>query len=319
MRTTSQATIPSRLLRMLAVCLLLSAACSGRANPPDEGVAASLRAKYEALRDQLANSPFHRPLYLDSTQKPGKLRGDVYALVEYPFAMVATAAGRSTQWCEILLLHLNVKYCSAAAGPPESTLTAFFGGKHEQVADAAYRVEFVHRVAAESADYLRVILSAARGPFGTRDYQIMLEAVPLPSAGTFVHLSYSYEYGPGAAMAMRAYLNTLGRAKVGFTIIDRLSGGEPVRVGDIRGALERNVMRYFLALDAYLGANSAPPQERLEKRLRDWFAATERYPLQLREVPQDEYLEMKRREFQQLQGHADGLRDVSAESARTVH
>ncbi len=162
MTTTSQATIPSRLLRMLAVCLLLSAACSGRADPPDEGVAASLRAKYEALRDQLANSPFHRPLYLDSTQKPGKLRGDVYALVEYPFAMVATAAGRSTQWCEILLLHLNVKYCSAAAGPPESTLTAFFGGKHEQVADAAYRVEFVHRVAAESADYLRVILSAAR-------------------------------------------------------------------------------------------------------------------------------------------------------------
>jgi hypothetical protein len=319
MRTTSQAQMRSRLLRILAACLLFSGACTCRADLPSEGFAASLRAKYEALQDQLAHSQFDRPLYLESTQSPGQLRGDVYALVEYPFAMVAATAGRSTQWCEILLLHLNVKQCSAAVRAPASTLTTFVGGKHDQLSDA-FRVEFVHRVAAESSDYLRVMLRAAKGPFGTRDYQIMLEAVPLP-VGTFVHLSYSYEYGPAAAIAMRAYLNTVGRAKVGFTIIGRLSGGEPIHVGDVRGALERNVMRYFLALDAYLGASSAPPQERLEKCLRDWFAATERYPLQLRELPQDEYLEMKRREYQQLrlQSQTDSLHNVSAEGAGTVN
>jgi len=67
-------------------------------------------------------------------------------------------------------------------------------------------------------------------------------------------------------------------------------------VDGLRGALERNVMRYYLAIDAYLAASASPPQEQLEERLRDWFESTERYALQLHEVDQNEYLEMKRRE-----------------------
>ena len=35
--------------------------------------------------------------------------------------------------------------------------------------------------------------------------------------------------------------------------------------------------------------------------LRDWFAATERYPRQLHELEQDEYLVMKRKEYQRQQ------------------
>ena len=61
-------------------------------------------------------------------------------------------------------------------------------------------------------------------------------------------------------------------------------------------------MRYSLAIEAYLGAYTAPPEQQLEKRLRDWFASTERYALQLHEIDQNEYLEMKRREvFRQQQ------------------
>ena len=56
-------------------------------------------------------------------------------------------------------------------------------------------------------------------------------------------------------------------------------------------------MRYYLAIEAFLGAESAPPQERLEKRLRAWFAAIERYPRQLHEMERGEYLVMKRREY----------------------
>ncbi len=51
-----------------------------------------------------------------------------------------------------------------------------------------------------------------------------------------------------------------------------------------------------LAIEAYLGAYDAPPGQQLEKRLRDWFAATERHALQLREIDENEYFEMKRRE-----------------------
>ena len=124
----------------------------------------------------------------------------------------------------------------------------------------------------------------------------MLEAIPL-NGKTFIHLSYSYAYGVMARLATEAYFSTSGSDKVGFTITGKRSDGKPVYVDPMRGALERNTMRYYLALDAYLDTLSAPPQEQFEKRLRRWFASTERYPLQLHEVTQGDYLDMKRKEY----------------------
>jgi hypothetical protein len=111
-------------------------------------------------------------------------------------------------------------------------------------------------------------------------------------------MSYSYAYGTAARLAMQAYLATAGRDKVGFSITGKAEDGKPVYVDGVRGVLERNTMRYYLAIEAYLGGMSAPPGEREEKRLRDWFAATERYPIQLHEMERDEYLAMKRHELQ---------------------
>jgi hypothetical protein len=132
----------------------------------------------------------------------------------------------------------------------------------------------------------------------TRDYRIVFEAVPLGRGETFVHFTYAYGYGTPGRLAAQAYLGTVGSRKVGFTVAGTDADGRPKYVGGMRGAVERNTMRYYLAVDAYLGALSAPPRERMEKSLRDWFAATERYPRQLREIEQGEYLEMKRREYQ---------------------
>ncbi|MDQ8002364.1 MAG: hypothetical protein REU00_20870, partial [Pseudomonadota bacterium] len=53
-------------------------------------------------------------------------------------------------------------------------------------------------------------------------------------------------------------------------------------------------MRYFLTLDAYLVGLDAPPAERRERRQRLWFASTERYPRQLKEVDLATYLAQKR-------------------------
>jgi len=50
-------------------------------------------------------------------------------------------------------------------------------------------------------------------------------------------------------------------------------------------------------IEAFLGAESAPQQERFEQRLRAWFAAIERYPRQLHEMERGEYLVMKRKEY----------------------
>ena len=41
---------------------------------------------------------------------------------------------------------------------------------------------------------------------------------------------------------------------------------------------------------------AVPGGQQVEKRLRDWFTATQRYALQLHEMSETEYLEMKRKE-----------------------
>jgi len=66
---------------------------------------------------------------------------------------------------------------------------------------------------------------------------------------------------------------------------------------NVRGVVERNTMRYFLAIEAYLGAYSMPLAAQPEKSLRDWFAATERYRRQLHELEREQHLSMKRREL----------------------
>lgn len=66
----------------------------------------------------------------------------------------------------------------------------------------------------------------------------------------------------------------------------------------MRGAIERNTMRYYLAIEAYLGSLSLPPAQQQEYRLTNWFAATERYP-QLYEITRQQYLSMKRDELKQ--------------------
>ena len=120
----------------------------------------------------------------------------------------------------------------------------------------------------------------------------MLEAIPADSARTFLHFSYSYLTSVGATLAMESYLNTIGADREGFSVSDIRPDGKPSLVRGIRGALERNTMRYYLAIEAYLDTLSAPAEQRFEKRLRDWYSLAERYR-QLRDLDLQEYLDTK--------------------------
>ena len=93
---------------------------------------------------------------------------------------------------------------------------------------------------------------------------------------------------------MKTYLATVGRDKVGFTVVGVGADGEPRYVGGTRGAVERNTMRYYLAIEAFLGTLAFPPELRSEKCFLAWFAAIERYPRQLREIGLADYLVTKR-------------------------
>ncbi|MBB1602333.1 hypothetical protein [Variovorax sp. UMC13] len=279
-----------RALRGLsAVALGLSLLCFGTGAAAQD--AAALKARHQALTARLADNPFQRRLVLDSTESTDRLSGDIYAVVDHPFAELS-ALERPANWCEVLMLHLNTKHCVVKGGEAAPVVEVAIGRKFDQPLDQAQRVPFTWGGAAATADYLSVRLSAASGPMSTRDYRIGFEATPLSAKQSFVHLSYAYGYGTAARLAMQAYLGTLGSDKVGFT-----PKGASGYVGGVRGVVERNTMRYYLAIDAFL---DAPRPEQLDRRLAAWFDATERYARQLHETERSEYLEMKRSEYARL-------------------
>ncbi|HEY3599889.1 MAG TPA: hypothetical protein VGL08_20525 [Paraburkholderia sp.] len=267
--------------------------------------AADLRDKFQHLAPQLEHNPFHRPLYLDSSESPNSLKGDIYAVIDYPFATVNSALDDPVQgpanWCDVLILHLNIKYCHASAGSDGSVLSVNLGKKTEEKLSSTYRLKFNFRPDASTSDYFRVGLNADTGPMSTKDYRIVLEAVAIDANRTFIHLTYSYGYGTTGRLAMKTYLATIGSDKVGFSAAKDPSAANGEYIGGVRGLVERNTMRYYLAIDAYLGALSVAPNQRLEQRLTSWFNATEQYPRQLHEVDRQDYMQMKRDEYQRQQ------------------
>ena len=291
-----QRTWAAQILRRFAWWLAAALLLPGAALAQD---AAALRAKHATLQEKYATNQFGRPLVLESTQTSGDLRGDVYTIVDHPFATVQQALQSIDHWCDILILHLNVKRCRANGATKLLSLNV--GRKFDQPIEDAYELGFVWKVAAATPDYLLLQLSAEDGPLSTKNYRIQVEAIPVDAKRSVIHMSYAYGYGFAARLAMQTYLSTLGRNKVGFSITGRNAEGQPVHIGGVLGLLERNTMRYYLAIDAYLSAYTLPPGEQFEKRIRDWYASTERYAPQLHEMDQADYLEMKRKEMRRQQ------------------
>ena len=268
-----------RLARWLAgvgtACLVAIAPLAAHAD------AAALRSRHAELKQELQSNSYGRPLHIDSAETSNSLQGDVYAVLDHPFDKVKEALADPGAWCDIMLLPFNTKACSAQG----NRLSVRIGRKYNQPADQAYRLDFGFQNVAASANYLETRLSAGQGPFGTRDYRINVEAVPLDGGRTFMHMSYAYGFGGSGRFAMQAYLATAGASKVGFT------------TDGVRGAVERNAMRYYLAIDAYLDTMDVAQADRVDKRINQWFSATERYPKQLREMDRSTYVAMKRQEY----------------------
>lgn len=284
---------PARWPRCLLLACATGMACAAMAQTDP---AAALRAKHADLSAQLLQNQFKRPLALDSVEQTKGLKGDIYGVVDYPFEVVNAALNNPGHWCDVMILHINTKYCHAVAGPAGTTLKINIGKKTPQALAMAPRVEFNYSVAASSADYFDIMLNAKDGPLGTSDYRIHLKAVALPASRTFLHLTYAYDVNFGGRLAMQTYLGTIARDKVGFTVTGKQADGAPAYIAGLRGLVERNTMRYFLAIDTFLESTRAAPSLQLEQRLQNWFTAVEQYPRQLHEVDRPAYLAMKRAE-----------------------
>ena len=278
------------------------AAFAAAAGPePETDPAGVLQARYASLQQQLEHSPFGRDLHIESLEGAGALRGDVYAIVDYPFATIRDALTQPENWCDVLILHLNVKYCRLLPRDGRSVLSVAVGRKTDQPLGNAYRFEFAYGVTTSPTGYLQVDLDAPKGPLGTGNYRVSVEATALEGQRAFVHLGYAYTYGFWARVSTYFYLGGAGKGKVGFTVTDDPALPQPAYVGGLRGIVERNAMRYYLAVEAYLCTLQAPAPERFEQSIERWFDATERYSRQLHELDRDSYLAMKRHEYQRQQ------------------
>jgi len=296
-RILAGALLPS----MLALLGLQAAAAPAEPDPAASSgtPAQAMRAQHRRLSDKLERSSFGRPVQLESVETPDGLQGDVYAVVEHPLADVGAALKGSANWCELMLLHVNNRRCRVSGAPGHETLTLYVVRRYDKPVEQAFELPFAYRVASATPEHMLVDLSAASGPFGTRNYHVTLEAVALDERRSFLHFSYSYDHNLMVKYATQAYLATFGRDKVGFTVVGQAADGRPEYIRGLRGLVERNAMRYFLTLDAYLAADAAGQAER---RQRHWFAAAEQYPRQLHEIDLDTYLSLKREDRQR-----DGL------------
>lgn len=259
--------------------------------------ATALRDGFEARRAQPAPALIDQAVYLDSTESPSALQGQVYALVDQPIEQVRLALSQPGPWCDVLILHLNVKYCRASGAAGQEVLDVGLGRKTDQPLAEVSWLRLAYRLVGTQEQQLKLELVSANGPLGTHDYRIEIDAEPYANGRTLLRLRYGYAFSFAARWAMQVYLATLGRDKMGFTVLGTGTEVPPRHVGGLRGVLERNTVRYYLAIQAYLGAQSLPAAQQTQKSLQDWFAATERHAEQLHEISQDDYMAMKSREL----------------------
>lgn len=282
---------------LIAALAWLGSATAAFALEASAGGALALRAKRAELQAALRDNAFGEPLVIEVKESPDRIAGDVYAELPYAFGVVGAALRTPAALCELLFLHLNVHGCV----PREANLLEVLAGpKKSGAAGMTAQMRYSVRIEADAPEQLRVVLAAPTGPLSTTDYRMVFEAVPLDEARSFVHFGYAHNTGMLARMAMQTYLATAGRDKFGFSVTGRDAEGRPQYVRGERGSLERNVMRYYLALQAHCRERAGTPEERQQARLRTWFALTERHAAQLHEYSLEEYLSEKRRDLARM-------------------
>lgn len=300
----------------LAACLVLF----GPTASAQGGTAAALARMHAALRPQLESSPLGVPILVSSSESgsegDSKTRGEVHALLAQPFDVLAARLVVARDWCGMMTLHLNIKACTHERIDGHDRLSLYGGRKGVELAGEPQPVRFGFRILGRPPDLVDVALDAPTGPLGTSDYRITLSAIPV-AQGSFVRFTYTYRSSTLSRMAVSTYLATLGRDKVGFSVVGSQPNGQPEHVRGQRGIVERNAVRYYFAIQGWMEALAWPPAQRLEQALVRWFELTERFPLQLHELERGEYLQSKRHDFAEQARRQQAL-DTAAAGRDTV-
>ena len=280
------------LLLIIVAAILFSAGAAFAAARPRQG-AEILLDTYVRNSAKLQNNSFGIPLFMESYEKDDKVHVDVYGIFDHPFSSVVNVLKVPANWCDILSLYPNIKACTFRDQPGNGLLTFYLGRKVYQLPEDARQIIFHYRNTGLQQGYLDTVLNSDAGPFGTKDHRLRVEAVPIDGGRTFVHVSYAYSDSVALRLAGKIYFATLGRGKVGFTETGTDRNGAPVFIGGPRGAIERNAVRCYFAIQAFMNALNYPEDNRFSMRLNAWYDLTIRYRRQLFDLDKKDYLTIK--------------------------
>jgi hypothetical protein len=166
------------LLCLIAVVLLFSVGAALALDKPLQGEAVLLDTYHKNIH-RLEKNSFGLPLILDSFEQADRVHVDVYGIFEHPFSSVGDVLKVPANWCDIVSLNPNVKACTYRTLPSAGLLTFYIGRKVYQTPEDARQVLYQYRIVDQQPGYLDINLSAAEGPFGTKDHQMRFEALPL--------------------------------------------------------------------------------------------------------------------------------------------
>lgn len=280
------------------------------ASTTDEPNYETLLQSYQKIKPRLAHNKYNAPVDIRSDIEDNRATGHVYAVLQHPFTDVSNMLQSASDWCDATMLHINIKMCinNNAQHKPQSnatpTITLFVGQKEYQTPAQSYRIDYHYRATTKTARFIQVELTAPTGPMDSKDYRISVEVIPIDDHSSFMHFSYSARYALFSRLMLDTYLATLGRNKVGFTKTGIENDGKPIYIKGLQGIIERNSMRYFLAINAYLDTASLPTNKRYIASLNEWYDFSLKYKRQLYELDRAQYLDIKRRE------HANRLQYV---------
>lgn len=279
-------------LSILTAAILTSAGFASAVAIPRQGEKLLLSTYHRHMASLKSNS-YGLPLVVESLERDDKVHVDVYGIFDNSFSSVVSALKVPANWCDIIFLHPNIKACTYRKLPNEWMLTCYPGKKVYQPPEDARQVTYHYRVADQQQGYLNIILNADKGPFGTKNHRMRLEALPLDGGKTFVHVSYAYSDSTALRLAAKIYFATLARNKVGFTVTGKDGSGNPVYIGGPRGALERSAVRYYLAIQSFMDTLHYPEDMRFSIRTSTWHDRTARYRRQLFDLDKTEYIRFK--------------------------
>lgn len=262
----------------------------------------TLAQRYAALVAGPAR-PLAPGVYLESAEEAQRARGEVLARLDLPYATAAAVLADAQAWCRLLMLHPNVKHCLPGTGGGRGVLLDLtMAAQRDGLFGQEHLLQLSWTTLAHNASHLAVELMAERGPMGTRDYRIGFELAPLEAGTSVMRLVYSSAFTAAGLWMAQAYVATVARHRVGFTVVDTDAQGRPVHVRGVRAAIERNTMRFHLAVQSWLAVQPQPPEQRVARAIEAWFDASERHAAQLHEVEREEYVARKTAEFARVAG-----------------